>query len=177
MARRSNRRRPFLAALFINPPYAFAPEDNLTYRDFILLHQQAIRVIAQRYPSATVLTAWPATAELAHPDLGYTAHPFATTAIDNFSAPEILKASTAPETFDTALIFSTKWVPPPGRLSLTRAATQRSDARFYDFHRDLSPAEVAALLHGTVVWQASRSGEWAAVLHFNRIVEARLTLP
>src|SRR6185369_5819850 len=59
----------FLAGIWINPPYAFAPEDNLTYRDMIVLHQQAISLIAQRYPHATVLTAWPATAELSRPEL------------------------------------------------------------------------------------------------------------
>ena len=46
----------FLAALLLNPPYSFAPEDNLTYRDFVLLHQQAIQLIDTRYPAATVLT-------------------------------------------------------------------------------------------------------------------------
>ena len=65
----------FLAGIWINPPYAFAPEDNLTYRDFIVLHQQAVRFIEQKYPQATVLTAWPAISELNRPELGYTNHP------------------------------------------------------------------------------------------------------
>jgi len=30
----------FLAGLFINPPYRFAPEDNLAYRDVILFISQ-----------------------------------------------------------------------------------------------------------------------------------------
>ncbi len=42
----------FLAGLCINPPYSIAPEDNLTYADMIRLHQQAIAVIAQRFPQA-----------------------------------------------------------------------------------------------------------------------------
>ena len=37
----------FLAGLWINPPYAFAPEDNLTYRDMIVLHQRAVALIAR----------------------------------------------------------------------------------------------------------------------------------
>ena len=161
----------FLAALWINPPYAFAPEDNLTYRDFVVLHQQAIRVIDTRFPAATVLTAWPATTELEHPELGYTNHPVAVAPIDNFSAAEMQKAAADPGSFDTALVFSTKWAPPPGSFSLSRR-TEASDTRFYDFHRDLSPEQVAALLHGEIVWQGARNGEWAAVLHFPRIVEA-----
>ena len=31
----------FVAGWFINPPYGFAPEDNLAYRDYIRLHQNA----------------------------------------------------------------------------------------------------------------------------------------
>src|SRR5947209_19931676 len=33
----------FLSALWINPPYGFAPEDNLTYRDMIVLHPRAVQ--------------------------------------------------------------------------------------------------------------------------------------
>ena len=161
----------FLAALWINPPYSFAPEDNLTYRDFVLLHQQAIRVIDSRFPAATVLTAWPATTELEHPDLGYTIRPIAVAPIENFSLAEIQKAAADPGAFDTALIFSTKWVPPAGGFSLSHKS-EASDTRFYDFHRDLTPQQVAAMLHGEIVWQGERHGEWAAVLHFPRIVEA-----
>jgi 4-amino-4-deoxy-L-arabinose transferase-like glycosyltransferase len=165
----------FFAALRVNPPYAFAPEDNLTYRDMIVLHQQAIHLIAQRFPQATVLTAWPATTELEHPDLGYTRIPLKVDPIDNFSLAEIQKAAADPGGYDTALVFSTKWVPPPGRLDLSRLHEQ-TDAKLFDFHRDLPPAAIATLLHGDIVWQSSRNGEWAAVLRFPRAVEAR-TVP
>src|SRR5947209_7302933 len=65
----------FLCGIWINPPYAFAPEDNLTYRDMIVLHQRAIAMIAKQWPQATVLTAWPANSELQRPELGYTKRP------------------------------------------------------------------------------------------------------
>jgi hypothetical protein len=164
----------FLSALWINPPYAFAPEDNLTYRDMVLLHQRAIQVLEQRYPQATVLTAWPATAELSRPELGYTTKPFPVTAIANFAFDQIQKAATEPGDYDTALLFSTKWAPPPGRIDLGRS-NQSTDIKYFDFHLDLRPAAAAALLHGDVVWQASRKGEWVAILRFPRIVDARLT--
>ena len=164
----------FLAGIWINPPYAFAPEDNLTYRDFIVLHQQAVRFIDLTYPASTVLTAWPATSELGRPEIGYTNHPIKTVAIQNFSLEQIEKAAADPGSYDVALIFSTKWSPPAGKVDLGRRNAS-ADARYFDFHRDLSPAEVATLLHGEVVWQARRRGEWAAVLHFPRSVEASLT--
>ena len=166
----------FLAAIVINPPYAFAHEDNLTYRDMILLHQAAIQRIAQHFPGATVLTAWPADTELEHPDLGYTRTPIAAIAIANFSTGEVLKAAAHPGTFDTALLFSTKWAPPSGSVDFGRA-NQPADTRFFDFHRDLEPAEAAALLHGTIVWEAHRRGEWVAILRFPRARNASLRRP
>jgi 4-amino-4-deoxy-L-arabinose transferase-like glycosyltransferase len=166
----------FVMGLWINPPYSIAPEDNLTYAAMIRLHQQAIAVINQRFPAATVLSAWPATSEMDFPDLGYTRRPIKTTAIENFSAEELEKAAQDPGSYDTALIFSTKWVPQLGWLNLGRA-TAATDTRFFDFHRDLSPREAARLLGGEVVWQREERGEWAAVLHFNRAVMARNQLP
>jgi hypothetical protein len=164
----------FLAGIFINPPYAFAPEDNLTYRDMILLHQQAIAILQAQYPEATVLTAWPAAAEISRPELGYTTRPFKFVALENFSLPQMQKAAADPGAYDTALLFSTKWAPPPGTSALHRP--NENDARYFDFHLDLRPREAANLLHGDVVWQASRGGEWAAILRFPRIVDARLQL-
>jgi hypothetical protein len=166
----------FLAGIWINPPYAFAPEDNLTYRDFIVLQQRAVRFIDQHYPQATVLTAWPATSELSRPELGYIHHPVKTAAIQNFAIDQIQKAAADPGSYDVALIFSTKWDPPPNQINLGRR-NQSADIKYFDFHRDLSPSEVANLLHGDVVWQAHRKGEWAAVIHFPRIVEAALIQP
>jgi hypothetical protein len=166
----------FLAGIWINPPYAFAPEDNLTYRDMIVVHQRAVHFIDQHYPQATVLTAWPATSELSRPELGYTGHPIKTTAIENFAMDQIQKAAADPGSYDVALIFSTKWAPPADRINLGQR-NESADTKYFDFHRDLSPSEVAGLLHGDIVWQAHRKGEWAAVIHFPRIVEATLVQP
>jgi hypothetical protein len=161
----------FLAGLWINPPYSIAPEDNLTYSDMIVLHQQAIAIIGKQFPYATVLTAWPATTEMQHPELGYTRQPIKVIAIDNFSMEQMQKAAADPGAYDTALIFSTKWIPAHNLLG---RATESTDARYYDFHRDLTPHQAAALLQGQIVWQGYRNGEWAAILRFPRAVEARL---
>ena len=155
----------FIAAIHRNPPYAFAPEDNLTYRDMIVLHQQAVALIDRRFPDATVLTAWPATAELQYPQLGYTRQPVRTIAIPNFSLNQIRDAHIPPSRYDTALLFSTKWEPPPGAPNLSHR-NEATDTRYFDFHHDLNPEEAATLLHGDIVWQARRGGEWAAVLRF-----------
>ena len=159
----------FIAGIFINPPYAFAPEDNLTYRDMIVLHQQAVRFIDIHYPNATVLTAWPATSELSRPELGYLRRPIHFFQIENFSIEQMQIAAAEPGEYDTALIFSTKWE--PTRINFGKP-NQSADTKYFDFHHDLRPSEAAALLHGEIIWQAERHGEWAAVLHFPRIVNA-----
>jgi hypothetical protein len=164
----------FLAGIWINPPYAFAPEDNLTYRDMVVLHQRAINLISEHWPQATVLSAWPATTELERPELGYTKVPIKAFAIQNFSIEEIEHAAADPGDYDTALLFSTKWAPAPGRANIAKGNAS-TDTRYFDFHQDLQPDEAATLLHGKVVWKAAQHGEWVAILRFPRIVNAALT--
>jgi len=165
----------FLAGLFVNPPYKFAPEDNLTYSDVVRLQQDAIAQIFARYPHATVLTAWPASDELTKPELGYVSHPLSVVSIDNFSFGQIQRAAQSDEPYDVALVFSTKYVP---KWSLNLGhRNEQMDARFFGFHYDLDPAIIARLLGGQVVWHEQRNGEWAAVLHFDRPQVALLRQP
>jgi 4-amino-4-deoxy-L-arabinose transferase-like glycosyltransferase len=157
----------FVIGLFVNPPYKFAPEDNLNYADVIRLHQQAIRQIVNRFPGSTVLTAWPATDELSKPELGYVKKPVAVVAVANFSLPEIQKAAASAQDFSVGFVFSTKYDPPRLWLNLG-SRNEALDTRFFDFHRDLGPSAIAHFLNGNVVWRDDGQGEWAAVLHFNR---------
>jgi hypothetical protein len=156
----------FLIGLTINPPYKFAPEDNLSYAGVIRLHQEAIEQIHVHFPGSTVLTAWPATDELTKPELGYVRQPLPVVAIANFSLPEIQKAASSSRPYSVCLAFSTKY-DPRGLFSLG-ARNEALDTRYFGFHRDLQPQAIAHLLDGSVFWRASRSGEWAALLHLNR---------
>jgi len=157
----------FLIGLFVNPPYKFAPEDNLNYADVIRLHQQAIRQIVTRFPGSTILTAWPATDELTKPELGYVKKPLAVVTMANFSLPEVQKAAASNQDFSVGFAFSTKYDPPRQWMNLG-SHNEALDTRFFDFHRDLTPSAIAHLLQGSIVWRDERQGEWAAVLHFNR---------
>ena len=102
----------FVIGLFVNPPYKFAPEDNLNYADVVRLHQQAIRQIVTHFPDSTILTAWPATDELTKPELGYVKKPLGVVTVANFSLPEIQKAAASPQNFSVGFAFSTKYDPP-----------------------------------------------------------------
>jgi hypothetical protein len=157
----------FLIGIRLNPPYRFAPEDNLAYADVIRLHQQAISQIVRRYPNSSVLTAWPATDELSKPELGYVRKPVSVVRIENFSLDEIQKAARLTDPYTVAFPFSTKYDPPNLPFSLG-PRSEAYDTRFFDFHHDLPPEAIARLLDGQVIWRAERSAQWVAVLYFNR---------
>lgn len=166
-----------LSGLWINPPTAFAPEDTLVYRDMILVHQQAIAFVNQHYPGATVLTAWPVSSDLFNPELGYTTHRTQVMQIEDFSYAEIQQAAQHPENFDTAIVFTTHYVAPSLRRYLLSHPDSRIGRQFVA-NPDLSPATIAALLHGRIVFQSPNlDGEWAVVIHFDRSYEARLLFP
>jgi hypothetical protein len=161
----------FLVGLFINPPYGFAPEDNLAYVRVVRMHQAGIAQLTRLYPGATVLTAWPVTDELTHPELGYVKHPWDVVAIDDFSAPQIDRAEQESQAYTAALVFSTKYDPPRPLLSLGGEAL---DERYFGLHHDLPPERIASQLGGELEWRRDDTGMWIALIRFNHPVEARL---
>ena len=176
------RRWPVVAAITlvafgiaceVNPPYPFAPEDNLAYRDMINVHQHAIDFVTSHYAGATVLTAWPVLADLQRPELGYVTTPMKTVATENFSHEELQKAASNPYSYDVVIVFSTKYDPPVGGLNLA-GHSREDDKRFYDWHSDLLPGDAAAMLHGHIAWEEDIKGEWAAVITFPRGYDAML---
>ncbi len=163
----------FVLGLFFNPPYRFAPEDNLTYADAIQLDRHAIHQVVVRYPHQTVLTAWPVSDELTRPELGYMKTAIPVVTINDFSAPEIARAAAVRDNFSVGLIFSTKYDPPHLPFLLGHRS-EALDRQYFGFHQDLSPEAIARLLGGTVVWREEREGLWAAVVHFDRPQQASL---
>jgi hypothetical protein len=163
----------FIVALFINPPYGFAPEDNLTYAHVIRLHQQAIRQLTARYLGSTVLTAWPVSDELTRPELGYVKTAWDVERIEDFTAAQIDHAAQNPSGFSSALIFSTKEEPATLPFHINSPATE---AQYFGLHHDLSPIEIAHQLDGDIIWQGTDQLQWAAVLRFRRAVEAQIDI-
>ena len=177
----------FIAALFVNPPYGFAPEDNLAYRDYIRLHQQAETFLVARYHNARVLTAWPASGELTQPYLGYVPRPMPLVQIvqiEDFTAEHLVFATAARSDvslearsrFDVALVFSTKYQPPPNLFDRWQS-WQEWKARYFGFHRDLTPESAASVLGGRLVYVEHRRGQWVGIIELQKIEEARLRTP
>lgn len=163
----------FVLGLFINPPYGFAPEDNLSYARVVHLHQAGIQQLSQRYPGATVLSAWPLTDELTRPELGYLSQPFSVYLVADFTSAEIARAAQDSEKYSAALVFSTKYDPHSSFFSLG-ARSRDADVRYFGLHQDLPPEEIARELHGDLVWQQQDQGQWIALIRFNRQFEAQL---
>jgi 4-amino-4-deoxy-L-arabinose transferase-like glycosyltransferase len=163
----------FILGIFINPPYGFAPEDNLSYARVIRLHQAGIAQLEKRYPGSTVLTAWPVSDELTRPELGYLERPYAVYSIADFTAAGIARAAQEPEKYSAALVFSTKYDPQSPFFTLG-AESRAADERYFGLHRDLPPEEIARQLHGDLVWEQEDQGQWIALIRFNRQFEARV---
>jgi hypothetical protein len=157
----------FVVGWFWNPHYGFSPEDNLAYRDYVILHENAERFLEARYPMARVLTAWPASDELTRPWLGYTTRPMRVVRIENFSLDEVLSAADFRSNYEVALIFSTKYEPGPALWDRWRSWTELK-SRFFGFHRDLPPTAAAQILGGHIVFSDQRQGQWIAVIEVER---------
>ncbi|HEX4283600.1 MAG TPA: glycosyltransferase [Terracidiphilus sp.] len=166
----------FVVALFVNPPYRFAPEDNLAYARVVRLHMEGIAQLNHRFRGSTVLSAWPVTDELARPELGYVKEPYAVERIEDFTESQIERAAAEPEKYSTALVFSTKYDPPSLPLSLG-PRSEAVDERYFGLHHDLMPEAIALRLHGSLVWQREERGQWIALIRFNRQFDAQAKPP
>jgi hypothetical protein len=162
----------FIAGWFINPPYGFSLEDNLAYRDYILMHQRAEALVEARYPMARVLTAWPASDELTRPYLGYVTRPMRVFRIENFTVEQLMAAADVRSSFDVALVFSTKYEPPHPWLERWRT-WQEWKTRFFNYHLDVPPAAAAQILGGQLVYTETGDGQWVAVIELEQVLDAR----
>jgi len=174
----------FILALFLNPPYGFAPEDNLAYRDYVVMHQKAEAYLQAHYAQARVLTAWPASDELTRPYLGYVLRPMQVLRMEDFSLDQMMAATQSVEQssaqenhrYDVALVFSTKYEPAHPFLGNNRT-WQGLKSRFFGFHRDLPPEVAAQILGGHIVFAERRPGQWVAVIEMDRAYEAKTAAP
>ncbi len=165
----------FVFALLTPPPYRIAPEDTLLYRDYVILHAQAEREIAQRYPHARVLTAWPASDEMTRPFLGYVKQPMDVIRVENFSEAEMEKVAKATGEFDIVFLFTTKWEPPRPLLQ-NLAFGEALQKRFFDYHEDVTPERAAAMLGGRIVRYDNWNNEWVAIIAIERVENASRSL-
>lgn len=150
----------FVLALFFDPPFKLAPEDNLTYESFVELHVRASQFLEQHESGKTILTAWPATDELTRTYLGYVSKPLPVVAVDNFTFDEVLEARAMRSRYQVALVFSTKYDQP----TWFGHRLDQINRRYFDYHTDLPPELIANLLGAKIVFLERKKAEWLAVL-------------
>ena len=122
----------------VNPSYNYPWEENLAYRDFILLHRDAARYLEANHAGARVLTSWPATDELRNAYYGYTSRALNVVPVENFLRAELERAAARKSEYDVAFLYSS--------------------------HGGLELDEAARLLGGRVVFREERKGQWVAVV-------------
>jgi 4-amino-4-deoxy-L-arabinose transferase-like glycosyltransferase len=162
----------FVLALFSPSIGYIPPEDNLSYRDYVILHKEAADYLERHLPNERILTAWTATDELTKPLLGYVHQPLSVTHIENFSLEQLQLARMTGAQYDAALLFSTKQQ--PGISLLDRWSWWEGiSRRYFGFHRDLRPELAARMLGGRILWQRSRGQQWIALVGFDRVENAK----
>ena len=135
----------FATALYWPPPYGFSLEDNLAYREYIVMHRNAARFLQSHHPESRILTAWPASDEITRPYLGYVERPLQAVRIEDFSVDQVMSASDLRRSYDVALVFSTKYQP-VHPLFARWQAWQDLKTRYFGYHRDLPPQAIAQIL-------------------------------
>ena len=148
-----------LAGLFLNPPFPMPFENNLAMADFVELHRDAAQFLEKSYPEKTVYTAWPLTQALRDPAFGY---------VDRkLSAAETsdLRVSTLnaldPKGVDVLVLYSRTWEPGWGVLHWAPARDFLQ--RFYEYERQMTPAEVSRHFGLVSVHRWTRRGQWIEV--------------
>jgi hypothetical protein len=150
----------FVAAWFINPPYPFPFEDNLSYSDFIRLHQKAAYYLETQSGQPRILTAWPATDELTNPFLGYVRSPLRVVAVSGFAPQEL--AGVAPNSFDLLCLYSRRWEP-PGNWVERFPAWLRVQGRYFDYQPQTAAQAIVTRYHLSLVAAFERRGQWVQI--------------
>ncbi len=150
----------FVSAWFLNPPYPFPFEDNLSYADFVRLHQQAARFLESRPAGTRILTAWPASDELTRPFLGYVRKPLVVVPVRGFTAHGINE--TPPESFDLLYLYSRSWEP---RINwLTRfAGFEKLQENYFDYAPQIREDILVARYGLRLLVRYERRGQWVNI--------------
>jgi 4-amino-4-deoxy-L-arabinose transferase-like glycosyltransferase len=150
----------FVGAWFLNPPYPFPYEDNLSYADFSRLHQQAAQFLASRPAGERVLTAWPATDEVARPFLGYVGKPLRVVPLEGFTARDFDRVTA--ESFDVLYLYSRKWEPPDNWL-VRFSCLQKVQQRHFGYAPQIAEENLVARYGLRLAARFERRGQWVRI--------------
>jgi 4-amino-4-deoxy-L-arabinose transferase-like glycosyltransferase len=148
-----------LAGLFVNPPFPFPYENNLALVDFVELDRAAAQFVERAYPAKTIYTAWPLTQALRDPVFGYVARPMKVEETSDLRV-STLDALHAPSV-GVLILYSRTWEPGWGVLQWP--AVREFLSRYYEYERQMTPAEVERRFGLSPMRRWSRRGQWIEV--------------
>jgi 4-amino-4-deoxy-L-arabinose transferase-like glycosyltransferase len=145
----------FLNSLFFPFPY----ENNLAMADFTSLQWRAASYLESTAKGRTIGTAWPLSAVLAKPELGYVLQPQKVIEIRDFSADEFAKIERGD--VDIFVRHSRDWQPPADAYRFGRV---RAFARKYLGYVDpVGPEDVEKRLGLKLEQRWSARGQWVEI--------------
>jgi 4-amino-4-deoxy-L-arabinose transferase-like glycosyltransferase len=150
----------FVWAWFLNPPYPFPFEDNLAYADFIRLHERAAQLLAAQPRERRILTAWPASDELARPSLGYVSQPLNVIPVQGFGRHDFDNVST--DSFDCLYLYSRRWEPANNWLRRFPWLHGLQE-RYFGYQPQVPEIELAARYHLHLLGSFERRGQWVRI--------------
>jgi 4-amino-4-deoxy-L-arabinose transferase-like glycosyltransferase len=148
-----------LAGLFFNPPFPFPYENNLALVDFVQLHRAAAQFLEKTYSSQTVYTAWPLTQALRNPAFGYVDHAMLAAETSDLRVSTLNALN--PHSVDVLILYSRTWEPSWGVLQWP--AIRGFLGRYYEYEREMTPAEVRQHFGLAPIQRWSQHGQWIEI--------------
>lgn len=132
-----------------NPPYPFPFENNYSMVDFINLQQAAASYAERNLQGRKIATAWPYTAGLRNPDLGYVEHGMQVLETHDLHYASVKALPAA--SYDTLVTYTREWDPAG---SVTDNQFVRGFlGRFYEWAPDITGEQCARLgLEEKISW-------------------------
>jgi hypothetical protein len=148
------------ASNFINPPYPFPFEENLAFTDFVKLHADAADYVAHWYADPVVHTAWPMSAELSRPELGFVPRRIRVETLPNMTAGTL--ESLDWKKVQILVVFSRNWDPQFNFIRQLAPVLEFWES-YYDFVPNVTPEEARARVPFPVDQTFTRRGQWVDV--------------
>ncbi len=147
-----------LSGLFIGPPlWPYPHENNLAMVDLVRLHQQAARFVEANCAGLRIVTAWPLSAALRRPEMGYVDRKLDATGITDFSSLVAVRAA-RPDVF---ILYSRDANPPVNLLE--NRAVRFLYRQFFEY-RPPMPRDAPQLELGMqLIARFSRGRQWLEI--------------
>jgi hypothetical protein len=147
------------ASNFINPPYSFPFEDNLSFVDFARLQYSAASYLERTHPDSRILTMWPLTVELGSPELGFVGHKFTVLPVASLTQPDLRSVDW--NRVQVAVAFSRDWDPSFSFMHF--GAVEWFWERFFQYVPGGRRAQVRETVPLRLETRLERDGQWVDI--------------